>query len=128
MATPLALRGDLAAYGLETCGVDFGGAELVVRRLTDGRRLLDRAASTTPIGPEGFVRVTALVIARDGSVAWIVSAHSILAHRSLIEVVVFDNRGVRRLDRSQNIAPARLQLQGSRVRWKHGASWRSAAI
>ncbi len=127
-AAPVALRGNLVAYGFEMCGVDTGRSEVIARRLTDGRVFLDRAATTTVAGAESYVHVTAVVIAGDGAVAWISSAGSIVSHRTTLEVHVDDKRGARRLDIGQAIVPTQLQLIGSRVRWKHGASWRSASI
>src|SRR5581483_822753 len=70
-AGPAAVAGELAAYGLQTCGVDTGFSEVVVRRLSDGHVLRREGAITGTVGPESYGSVRSLVVRSDGGVAWI---------------------------------------------------------
>jgi hypothetical protein len=124
----VAVSGVLVAYGSQRCGVDTGSSTVVVRRLSDGVMLSQQPASITPIGPESYVMVTALVLAGDGDVAWISTSHSIVGGRGSTEVHAFDRRGVRLLDHGAGIDTAQLRLRHAKVSWKHGIAWRSATL
>ncbi len=65
------MTGIFAGYGAERCGVDTASAEVIVRRLTDGRVLTRVPATTTSVGAEFFQSVTALALKGDAAVAWI---------------------------------------------------------
>jgi hypothetical protein len=128
LISPVAVKGVLAGYGSETCGVDTGTATVIVQRLTDGTVVTQRRASTAVTGPESHVTVTALVMAGDGDVAWIAVASSIIGSRHAIQVRAFDHRGARMLDHGNAIDSAHLHLRNAKVSWKHGPNVRSASL
>ena len=128
LISPVVVKGVLAAYGSQTCGVDTGTATVVVQRLSDGAVLAQRPASTAVIGPESHVRVTALVMDGDGDVAWIAASSSIIGSRHATQVRALDHRGARLLDHGNSVDSAQLHLRGAKVSWKHGASGRSATL
>jgi hypothetical protein len=125
---PVRVVGVLAAYGAERCGVDTGSTQVIVRRLTDGAILTQTLATSTLIGPESYVQVTALVLARDGAAAWISTGASIVGHRHIDEVHAYEHGALHRLDSGAAIDLYKLKLSGSHLRWKHGASWRTATL
>lgn len=125
---PVSVTGVLAAYGAERCGVDTGSTQVIVRRLTDGAILTQTRATNTLIGPESYVQVTALVLARDGAAAWISTGSSIVGHRHIDEVHAYEQGTLRRLDSGSAIDLYKLELSGSHLRWKHGASWMTATL
>jgi hypothetical protein len=125
---PVSVVGALAAYGAERCGVDTGSTQVIVRRLTDGAILAQTPATSTRMGPESYVQVTALVLARSGSAAWIASGASIVGHRHIVEVRAYEHGTLRRLDSGAAIDLYKLELTGSHLRWKHGANWKTATL
>jgi hypothetical protein len=127
-AGPVVLNGTITAYGLESCGVDTGSSELVVQRLTDGRHLRTVAATVNRVAPESYSAVTSLVLKRDGAVAWIAEARSIIRNGVDIEVHRADKRGEAELDSGTSIDPTSLRLRGSDLSWHAGASTRSATL
>jgi hypothetical protein len=119
-----------AAYALASFGVDTVSATVVVRRLTDGRRLAHFAATRSGL-VEGFQAVTSLALGSDGAVAWIGAAHSILAHREAIEVHTAapgSGSSDRVLDSGPAIAPQSLRLHSSTLTWRHGHATRHATL
>lgn len=124
----MTVAGEFAAYGVEECGVDTGSTQVVVRRLSDGKRLRD-AAATTPPGVESYQSVSSLVLKADGAVAWIGDGRSIVRRGHKIEVYKADSGGsVRLLDSGLAIAPGSLRLHGSKLTWTHGAAVRTATL
>ena len=127
---PLAVAGDLAAYGLQSFGVDTVSASVVVRRLTDGT-VLKELRATRAAGAESFESIGSLVVMANGAVAWIGSLHSIVGHRSAIEVHAAGGAGAgadRVLDSGPDIDLASLRLHGSRLTWVDGAVTRHATL
>ena len=119
-----------AAYALSSFGVDTVSATVVVRRLTDGRRQEHFAATRSGL-VEGFGSVTSLALKSDGAVAWIGVAHSIVAHRQVIEVHAAaspSGSANRVLDSGPAIAPQSLRLHGSTLTWRHGHATRHATL
>jgi hypothetical protein len=125
---PVAVAGRVAAYGLQRCGVDTGRAQVVVRRLTDGRQLVALPAVTEPLGVEAFQRVGAVVVTSGGAVAWIGIGESVISHRSVSEVHAFAGRGARLLDSGPAIDAGSLRLSGSTVSWRSSGARRSAKL
>jgi hypothetical protein len=125
---PVAVTGVLAAYGSERCGVDTGSSTVLVQRLSTGAVLSQQAASSTSAGAESYTMVSAIVLARDGAVAWISVSNSIVGGRHISQVHALDRHGLRVLDQGRAIDSARLRLQGSTVSWKHAGHWRSAKL
>jgi hypothetical protein len=123
-----AVAGRLAAYGLKTCGIDFGSAEVVVTRLTDGRVLRRAAAVTGPLGAESYQSVDAVVLDPAGAAGWIAEGQSIISHNGAIEVHSLDAGGARRLDSGRGIDPRSLRLAGTTLSWRHSGRRRSATI
>lgn len=121
------VAGRIAGYGLLTSGVDTGVATVNVRRLTTGKLLRDRPATTTA-GVEAFQSVDSLVLKSDGAVAWIATAQSIGSPKFIRQVELLDRRGFRRLDSGPDVAASSLTLHGSRLSWMHGASTRTATF
>ena len=131
LAGPFALMGSRVAYGVERCGVDTGRSLILVRALDTGRVSVDLPATSSRVGVESYVRVTAIVLSPSGSVAWITQAGSIVAHRQLTEVHAARAGGAagpRVLDAGPGIATRSLSLSGSTVRWRDGGRMRSARL
>ncbi len=124
---PVALAGDLAAYGLTSFGVDTVSASVVVRRLTDGTTVKELPA-TRAVGAEAFQSIGSVAVLANGAVAWIGSEHSIVAHRGAIEVHAAGAGGDRVLDSGPKIDPASLRLHGSRLTWVDGGATRHATL
>jgi hypothetical protein len=125
---PVALAGAVAAYGVQICGIDTGTSSVIVRRLTDGRRLSDRAAMTRPLGAESYRSVGSIVVQTDGDVAWIAVGSSIIRQAKAIEVHALDQDGGRTLDSGGAVVADSLRLHGSTLTWMHGAKVRSAKL
>jgi hypothetical protein len=128
LVAPVTVTGDLAAYGLESCGVDTGFTQVIVRRLTDGKQLRSSPATTGLLGPESYQSVDSLVLKGDGAVAWIGIGYSIIASHRDIEVQKTDAHGQRRLDSGSAVKLGSLQLHHSTLIWKHGRATRSATL
>jgi hypothetical protein len=126
---PVKLVRAIVAYGLETCGVDAGSSDVVVRNLTTARRLADPVAGTLPRGPESFVSVTSLALRGDGAVGWIARDDSLVGQRpTTYEVHSFTAGKASLLDSGTSIAPGSLRLAGARMTWRHGSATRSATL
>ncbi len=125
----VAVAGDLAAYALALCEVDTGRAQVIVRRLTDGRRLTSASAFTGALPPESYTSVDSLVLRSDGALAWIAGASSIVRPVREREVQRWQHGGSSVLDAGVNIAPASLRLHGSsQVSWTDGGTVRTATL
>jgi hypothetical protein len=120
----MSLAGDIVAYGLDRCGVDTGFTTVIVRRVSDGKRLHSFAAVTGPGLVESYQSVGSLIVTPKGAVAWIATDSSIVAHGRRIEVHA--NRKL--LDSGTGIAPTSLRLHGSTLSWRDGASTRTATL
>lgn len=119
--SPVAVGGEVVAYGLARFGVDTGRTSVVVRRLTDDKQLGDYAA-TQAVGVESFQTVGSVVVKGDGSVAWIATEFSIVGGgHGTVEVHAADSRGDHVLDRApskpERIDPKSLRLVGSTLAW-----------
>lgn len=126
---PVALSGEDAAYGVRRSGVDTISAAVLVRRLSDGKRLHSDPATTKPLPAEFFQQVDTVVVKSDGSVAWIADAGSILDGKSTdVEVHKDDATGRVLLDSGRAIHRRSLQLEGSMLTWRHGDQTRSATL
>jgi hypothetical protein len=125
---PIAVGGDVAAYGLTAFGVDTVRAQVVVRRLTDGGQLASFTA-TSAAGVESFQLVGSVVVRSDGAVAWIGQVSSIISRgRELIEVHAAAGGHDSVLDSGAGIDPRSLQLHGSTLTWQHGGATRRATL
>jgi len=118
----------LAGYGLRSCGVDSGSAVVIVRRLTDGKQLVERAATERSTGAESYQSVGSLALKADRSVAWIGVGQSIIGHGKTVEVRRFQSGQETLLDSGSAVDPASLRLHGSTLTWKHGKQTRSATL
>lgn len=128
-AGPIALAGVDVAYGLTYYGVDTISADVVVRSLTDGDVLRRQSSYAGTVGPEYFQTVDDIVVKRDGSVAWIATAGSIISpHSTNIEVEKSDRSRETLLARSQQIKVHSLRLHHSRLRWREGQATRRATL
>ncbi len=126
---PVAAAGRIAAYGVATCGIDFGASKVVVRRLSDGAQLFSHAASSASSGPESYGSVGSIVVTPSAAVAWIAVDHSIVAHRVVAQVMARGSSGgVRVLQTSPGIVPGSLRLHGSTLTWRVGTATRSASL
>lgn len=124
----LALAGVDVAFGESTSGVDTLSAEVIVRRLDDGRTLHDVSATTGPLPAEGFQSVQAIVVKPDGAVAWIAEGGSIVSHANTEEVDRIDRRGEATLEANAGFDFRELRLQGSRLSWRHENVVRTATL
>jgi hypothetical protein len=126
---PLALSGVDAAYGLTTSGVDTISADVVVRRLTDGKVLHRQNAISGKLSAEFYEAVDAVVVKRDGSVAWTANGGSILSGKPpRRQVNRIDKSGYDLLDSHRNIRLHSLKLSGSKLTWRDGSATQSATL
>jgi hypothetical protein len=124
---PVAVAGDVAAYGLANFGVDTVTASVVVRRLTDGAQL-QALTATRAHAAESFESIGSIVVRPDGTVAWIGSLHSIIGHRSATEVHEASTAGDRVLDSGLGIDSTSLRLHGETLSWVNGGVTRHATL
>jgi hypothetical protein len=122
------LRGRVAAYALTEMGVDTGSATVTERRLSDGRTLVQTAANTAPLRPESIVSVAGLVLGRNGALAWISNARSVLGGGGTVQVHTWARGTGRVLDAGPGVVPGSLRLRGTRLSWRHASSVRSATL
>jgi hypothetical protein len=127
-AGPVTVAAELAAYGSERCGIDTGFAQVIVRRMSDGRQLRADSATTNPLGPESYSSVDSLVLRGDAAVAWIGVGTSLVGHTADIEVHRAGKHGQELLDSGAAIDRHSLRLHGSKLTWKHGSATRSAQL
>jgi hypothetical protein len=116
---------------LERCDVDFCTAQLVVRRLTNGKQLRREPATVAPLQPQSIQSVTWIVVKADGAVAWIGYANATLAADASItetEVHAYDEQGHRMLDSGLAIGLHSLRLHGSKLTWTDGGTTRTATL
>jgi hypothetical protein len=125
---PVVVAGALAAYGLKSCGIDLCTASVIVRRLSDGRQVVDDDANSLPLGPESMQSVDALVLRADGDLAWIAVGSSIVGHNRVVEVHEQDRTGNHLLDKGAAVRPGSLRLRGVELTWLHGRTLRSATL
>jgi len=125
---PVAVAGDLAAYGLTNFGVDTVRASIVVRRLTDGK-VVSEFPATRAIGAESFQRIGSVAVRASGAVAWIGSETSIVVgRRAVTEVHSADADGDRVLDSGPTIVATSLRLRGSTLSWTDGGARRQGIL
>ncbi len=124
----VAVTGRIAAYAVSSCGADMSRTQVIVRRLSDGRKLSSDEAVTHLTGPESIQSVSAIVVSGAGRTAWIGTSRSILSHRKSTEVLAQTSTGVRRLDSGTAISGNSLRLTGTRLTWTNGSSPRSATL
>jgi hypothetical protein len=127
-ANPFAIAARLVAYGLQQCGVDTGVSTVIVRRLTNGKHLRRDPATTGTVGAESYESVESLVLAADGSDAWISVTSSIVGNGATTEVHKHDSGGAVLLDSGAGIDPHSLRLVGSKLTWRHDGKRRSAQL
>jgi hypothetical protein len=128
LARPAAVAGEVAAYGIESCGVDTGRGSLIVRRLDTGKTLHTQPALSGRVGVEGHSSVESVVVRADGSAAWIGSERAIGPPRRGTEVHAVTRTGSVLLDSGVQIDAGSLRLRGSRLSWRHGGRTRTATL
>jgi len=128
LAGPVAVAGTRVAVAVKRCGVDTGRSEVLVRRLDNGQVLGTQPATSSALGAESYVTVSAIVLARNGAVAWITEAASIVSRRRAIQVHAWAAAGTRILDSGAAIGARSLRLTGALVRWRDGGRLRSARL
>ena len=129
LVDPVVVAGNDVAYGAETCGVDTGNTQVIVRRLTDGKQLRAESAVTGQVGVESYEFISSMVVKPDGAVAWIAHARSLAGKGpNPIEVHAADAHGTSLLDSGPAVAPDSLRLRGSKLTWTHGGAVRSATL
>ena len=126
---PFALSGQLLAYGSESCGVDTGSSEVVIRRLSDGKTLASTAAMTQPLGVEAFSEVDSIVVNGAGAAAWIASGGSIVQQGNRhAEVHKLLRGSATLLDSGSAIVTHSLRLHGSTISWRDGAITKTSSL
>lgn len=129
LSGPVRIAGDLVGYGLLTCHIDAGVAEVIVRSLRTGRVIRRDPALFDAGGAEPSESIAALVLQRGGNVGWIATAtHPAGEGPPMIEVHRATSRGAVRLDSGASIAPRSLRLRGSLMTWRDGSAVRSASL
>jgi hypothetical protein len=119
------VAGPLVAYAGYGCFKAECGSGVV--HVIDTRT--GRTAVTAPMGPSRTVRVTGLVVAADGSVAWIRAARGVDGASPATAVHRCDASGCARLDEGDGIDPASLALsEGARLYWAKDGAPRSATL
>ena len=126
---PIALAGPVVAYGVGESSTDpFGHSfrEIWVRSLVTGR-VIHRVPNGSPAEPGdvGIGTTAAIVVKRDGSVAWIARASEKLGS---IQVRAVDKTGSHLLAASPEIEPKSLALVGGALRWTEGGRRFSASL
>jgi hypothetical protein len=116
------------AYGIDYCGVDAGYTVVIVRRLSDGKRLRSYAAVSGPGLPESYESIGSIVVKSDASVAWIGSERSIIGQGSRTEVNRAQGGTRVQLDSGTGIVGSSLRLRGSTLTWQHASATRTAAL
>ncbi len=111
------VAGTIAAYISGYGGYDNSVVSVLVRRLTNGKRLADYAAA----GGAEFQSVTSLVARPDGHVAWIGVGKGFSAGIAV-------QRDGMILDSGAKIRPHSLKLHGIQLSWKHGSQTRHARL
>jgi hypothetical protein len=124
----VAVTGRVAAYAVNSCGIDASSTEVKVQRLSDGKVLSTQPALSGTAGPESLQSVTSIIVNRSGRAAWIVTSHSIVAHQQTVEVVEQSGRHTRVLDNGAAIRTDSLRLQGSKLSWKQGGRTKTATF
>ena len=126
----LALRGRFVAYSLHKSS----GRTVRVKELRRGRMIHDVDAGS--VGPFDFL--TDIRLARNGSVAWIVTAQPIdvpmnpnatpIDYLPFYEVRKADRAGHTLLDGGRDVAPGSLRLRGTLVYWRRAGRIRTALL
>lgn len=123
---PFALAGPVVAYSASEFTETLNRNEIVVRNLADGE-IMHRVPNGSPAksGDVGLGETTAIVVKRDGSVAWITRASKELGS---IQVRSVDAAGSHMLAASPEIEPGSLALAGSTLYWTEGGKPFSATL
>lgn len=123
---PIALAGPIVAYAVSEFTETLSRSEIVVRDLANGE-VIYRTPNGSPAkaGDVGLGETTAIVVKRDGSVAWITRASRELGS---IEVRSEDAAGDHLLAASPEIEPDSLALAGGTVYWTQGGKPMSAVL
>jgi hypothetical protein len=121
-----ALAGSIVAYGVDRCGVDAGYTTVVVRRLSDGKRLHSYAAVGGPGLVESYQSIGSIVVKRGTAVAWVGAERSIIGRGSWVEVDGVQHGKRTLLDSGTGIIGSSLRLRGSMLSWRHASATRTA--
>jgi hypothetical protein len=116
---PIALAGPVVAYGVgESYESGHSFREIWVRNLVTGR-VIHRVPNGSPAEPGdvGLGTTAAIVVKRDGAVAWIARASEKLGS---IQVRAVDKTGSHLLAASPKIEPKSLALVGGALHWTEG--------
>ena len=124
----VALAGNIVAYGVDRCGVDTGFTSVVVRSLSEGKRLASYAAVNGPGLVESYQTIGSIVVKRDASVAWIGTEHSIIGRGSRTEVDGAQHGKRALLDSGVGIVASSLRLRGSTLSWRRASMTRTATL
>jgi NADPH:quinone reductase-like Zn-dependent oxidoreductase len=111
------VAGTIAAYVKSWLGYDNNDCEVIVRRLTDGKRI----AAYSAVGGAEFQAVSSLVARPDGHVAWIGVGQGFSPGTA-----VQSDGAI--LDHGFAIRPHSLKLHGTLLSWKHGSKSRHASL
>jgi len=131
-ATRVALYAVTPRYaGIDTLrmGVDTLASSVSIVDLRSGATLASAPASTPENRAESFQSASALVLAPDGTLAWIGSRSAVGAFAPIREVHTLDAAGAERMLASGTaIAPHSLALSGGTLRWTQDGHARHAPL
>jgi hypothetical protein len=110
-------------------GVDTLAASVSIVDLRAGTTLASAPATTPELRAESFVSVSALVIDRHGTLAWIGSRSAVGAFTPIYEVHTLTSAGSDRLLASSTaVAPRSLRLRDATLSWRQRGRRRTAPM
>jgi hypothetical protein len=123
-----ALNGTTAAYAWSQVeGIDTSSTSVSVADLRQGRRLFEVPAGRIAIAPS-FVRVDALVVSPDGTVAWIQHGGTVESPGYSVQAASPARPSDHQLAAGSAIRPGSLRISEGRVSWVEAGQRRFARI
>ncbi len=119
---------DSVAYASVEPATDVAKARVAVFDATLGRTVASVRAFTGRARPESFDRVTRLLLAPSGAVAWISRRDSVFGPTTLEVHALKLPTATRLLARGPGIEANSLRIEGNTLLWREGAATKSATL